>query len=81
MGRFYYDKKGYPRWRNSKRLVHRTVAKPRRDQVTHHKDGNPKNFRKSNLVNMSRRSHSRLHARKRGWGWRSIFARKKKETD
>jgi hypothetical protein len=65
MGKFYYDEKGYPRWRDSGKLVHRTVAKPKGDEVTHHKDGNPKNFRKSNLKNMSRSAHSRLHARKR----------------
>jgi len=26
MGKFFYDKKGYPRWRKSKKLVHRSVA-------------------------------------------------------
>lgn len=63
--KFYYDKKGYPRWRDSKKLVHRTIAKPKGKQVTHHKDGNPKNFRKNNLVNMSRSEHAKLHAKKR----------------
>ena len=65
MGKFYYDKKGYPRWRDSGLLVHRTVAKPKGNQVVHHKDGNPKNFRKPNLKNMSRSVHSTLHAKKR----------------
>lgn len=69
MGKFYKDKKGYPRWKDSKKLVHRTVAKPKGDQVTHHKDGNKGNFRKSNLKNMSRSEHSRLHARKRRKSW------------
>jgi hypothetical protein len=26
MGKIFKDKKGYPRWRNSKKLVHKTVA-------------------------------------------------------
>jgi hypothetical protein len=65
MGKFYYDKKGYPRWRDSDKLVHRTVAKPKPGQVTHHIDGNPKNFRRNNLENMSRSEHSTLHAKKR----------------
>ena len=65
MGKFYYDDEGYPRWRDSDRLVHRDVAKPREDQVTHHKDGNPSNFRRSNLTNMSRSEHSRVHAWRR----------------
>jgi hypothetical protein len=63
--KFYYDENGYPRWRDTDALVSRTIARPRRDQVTHHKDENPHNFRKSNLQNMSRSGHSRLHARKR----------------
>ena len=69
MGEFYYDKKGYPRWRNSDELVHRTIAKPKGEQVTHHKDGNPKNLRESNLKNMSRSAHSKLHAKKRRSSW------------
>ncbi len=67
MGKFYYDKKDYPRWRDSNRLVHRTIAKPIEGQVTHHKDGNPHNFRRDNLVNMDRSEHSRLHARRRSF--------------
>jgi hypothetical protein len=69
MGKFYYDKKDYPRWRDSDKLVHRTVSKPKGDQVVHHKDENKKNFRKSNLKNMSRSSHSRYHAKKRKSSW------------
>jgi len=71
MGLFYYDKNGYPRWRNSKKLVHRTVASKKVGGrifdgfVVHHLDGNKKNFRKRNLVIMSRSNHARLHARKR----------------
>jgi hypothetical protein len=68
MGNFHYDKKGYPRWNDSDKLVHRTVSKPTGGQVTHHKDGDKGNFRKSNLQNMGRSSHSRLEAKKRS-GW------------
>jgi hypothetical protein len=68
--RFFYDKKtGYPRWRDSHLLVHRTVAKPKEGEVVHHKDGNPHNFRKDNLVNMSRSEHAKLHAKKKRSFW------------
>ena len=71
MQTFYIDAKGYPRWKNNKKLVHRDVAKkmvggyifPK--MVVHHIDGNKLNFRKNNLWIMSRSSHSRFHAYKR----------------
>ncbi len=69
MGKFYYDKNGYPRWKDSDKLVHRTVAKPKDGEVTHHKDENPHNFRRANLENMSRSEHSSLHAKKRKSSW------------
>ena len=67
MFNFYIDKKGYPRWKNSNILVHRTVAAnkvggtifPR--MIVHHLDGNKRNFRKNNLWVMSRSHHSKLH--------------------
>lgn len=71
VGSTYKDKKGYPRWKDSGKLVHRTVASNMvggligRGRVVHHKDGNKSNFRKSNLAVMTRRSHSALHARKK----------------
>ena len=49
MGRFYYNPKGYPVWNDSGKLVHRTIAQPKGDQITHHVDGNPKNFRRKML--------------------------------
>ncbi len=67
MGKFHYNPSGYPVWNDSGKLVHRTIAKPKGRQQTHHKDGNPKNFRKSNLVNISPEKHRRLHARKSFW--------------
>jgi hypothetical protein len=71
MGNTYKDKKGYPRWKDSGRLVHRDVASNMlggpigKGRVVHHKDGNKSNFRKSNLTVMSRKEHSSLHARKK----------------
>jgi len=68
MGLFHYDKKKYPRYNDSGKLVHRVVARAPSGTVVHHKDGNTKNFRSSNLRVMSRSSHARLHNRlKRGW--------------
>jgi len=75
MGKFFYDKKGYPRWRNTKKLIHRTVAAKKvggslkGGSVVHHRDGNKKNFRRSNLSIMSRSKHSGLHAKKRRSKW------------
>lgn len=78
MGNFFYGKKGYPRYRKSKKLVHRAVAEKkvgrplRSHEVVHHRDGDKGNFRKSNLRVTSRSYHSKLHARKRkrrGFGW------------
>jgi len=65
MGNFHYNKSGYPVWNDSGKLVSRTISKPKGDQQTHHKDENPKNFRKSNLVNLTPKTHSRIHAKKR----------------
>ena len=67
MGNFHYNSKGYPVWNDSGKLVHRTVVRTKPGQVIHHKDGNPCNFRKSNLKPMNRSSHSKLHARKRSF--------------
>ena len=71
MNNKYIDKKGYPRWKNTGWLVHRTVAANKvggrifPGMVVHHIDGNKRNFRKSNLWIMSRSAHARLHARQR----------------
>ncbi|UCH31250.1 MAG: HNH endonuclease [Candidatus Bathyarchaeota archaeon] len=74
MGKTYKDKKGYPRWKDSGKFVHRTVASNKvrgpigKGRVVHHKDGNKSNFRKSNLTIMSRSTHSKLHKKKkRSW--------------
>jgi hypothetical protein len=71
VGNTYKDKKGYQRWKDSGKLVHRTVASNMiggrigKGRVVHHKDGNKSNFRKSNLTVMSRRNHSSLHTKKK----------------
>jgi hypothetical protein len=71
MGSIFKDKKGYPRWGDSKKLVHKTVAENMiggrigAGRVVHHKDGDKSNFRRSNLKVMSRSAHSSLHAKKR----------------
>ncbi|NMA44911.1 MAG: hypothetical protein GX950_03830 [Candidatus Diapherotrites archaeon] len=67
MGFFHYDKKGYPRWNDSDKLVHKTVKHAGPGEVVHHKDGNKGNFRKSNLQVMGRSEHSKLHAKMKKW--------------
>ena len=71
MGNFYYDKKKYPRWKDSDELVHRSVAENkigrplRSHEIVHHQDGDKGNFRRENLSVMSRSYHSSLKAKKR----------------
>jgi len=71
MAKIYTDKKGYKRFADSGRLVHRWVAEKKiggkigRGRVVHHNDGDQGNFRSSNLQVMSRSSHSSYHAKKR----------------
>ncbi|PIO07907.1 hypothetical protein COU59_02520 [Candidatus Pacearchaeota archaeon CG10_big_fil_rev_8_21_14_0_10_34_12] len=71
MGNFFYDDKGYPRYRKSNKLVHRVVAekkigrKLRDNEVVHHQDGDVKNFSRKNLGVMSRPFHTKLHHRMR----------------
>ena len=71
MAKTYIDKKGYKRYSNSGKSVHRYVASRKvggkigKGRVVHHRDGNKRNNRRSNLQVMKRSSHSRLHTRKR----------------
>jgi len=75
MVKSYKDKKGYRRWKDSNKLVHRSVAEKKiggrigRGRVVHHIDGNKQNNQPSNLRVMSRSDHSSLHAKKRRWFW------------
>ena len=65
MGRFHYNKKGYPTWNDSGKTVHSTVLKVPAGHVVHHKDGNEGNFRHENLQDKTRSSHSKYHAKQR----------------
>ena len=69
MGNTYIDGNGYPRFKNSRRQVHRVVAenkigrKLREYEVVHHRDGDKTNFRKENLRVTSRSHHSKMHSK------------------
>jgi hypothetical protein len=75
MVKLFTDKKGYKRFANSGKPVHRHVAERKvggkiwKGHVVHHRDGNKRNNRRSNLSIMKRSSHSKLHAKKRKRGW------------
>ncbi|MFE3845779.1 HNH endonuclease [Thermoplasmatota archaeon] len=77
MAKTYVGKKGYKRYSNSGKSVHRHVASRKlggkiwKGRVVHHRDGNKLNNSRSNLQVMKRSSHSRLHAtkRKKRWFW------------
>jgi len=80
MYNFYIDTKGYPRWKDSRKLVHRTVAANMvggrifPDYVVHHIDGNKRNFRKCNLWIMSKSDHAKLHWLERKLGKKLIVS-------
>jgi hypothetical protein len=67
----YVDRKGYRRFRDSGKLVHRWVAgdkvrgKIGKGRVVHHIDGDKLNNDPSNLWIMWRSKHSKHHARER----------------
>ena len=71
LNKIFVDQNGYPRWKDSGKLVHRTMAAIKvggrifRGMIVHHIDGNKMNFRKSNLWILSRSAHASLHARQR----------------
>jgi hypothetical protein len=71
MARIYQDRKGYARWSDTEALVHRSVAAKMvggtifPGMEVHHKDGDKMNFRKSNLVIMTKSDHAKLHAKHR----------------
>lgn len=69
MGKFFYDKNGYPKWADTGEYVHRSVAEKkigrplREHEVVHHKDGDKSNFSKDNLRVTSRQHHSWMHSK------------------
>lgn len=73
MAKWYKDSKGYPRFSDSDKLVHRWVAEKKvggrigEGRVVHHKDENKSNYSRSNLQVMDKDDHSSHHAKKRGW--------------
>jgi len=61
------NEKGYPIWKDSKKLVHRFYAerdvikrKLKHNEVVHHVDGDKKNFNPNNLAVMFRDSHDKI---------------------
>ncbi len=75
MAKTYVGKKGYRRFANSGKTVHRYVASKKvggkigKGRVVHHKDGNKLNNRRKNLQVMNRSSHGKLEAKKKKkWG-------------
>jgi hypothetical protein len=70
----YVDSRGYRRFRDTDRLVHRWMAEKKigrrlgPNEVVHHKDGNPRNNDPDNLEVMSWDEHADLHEELRpGW--------------
>jgi len=68
---FHYNSSGYPISNSNGRLIHKSVAdnkygRPaRKDEEDHHKDHNPKNFRRSNIVRLKKSTHRKGH--REGW--------------
>ena len=71
MAKTYIGKKGYRRFANSKKPVHRTVARNkigrplRKKEVVHHKNENKLDNRRKNLKVMSRSAHYKHHNKKK----------------
>jgi len=73
MARWYRDEKGYPRFSDSDKLVHRWKAEKklgrelRPGEVVHHKDRNKSNYSGGNLwVFGSQKQHNRAHKKDGG---------------
>lgn len=66
----YFFSNGYKRYKNSGKSVHRAVVEKRlgrsldEDEIVHHRDGNKRNNRPSNLQVCSRSQHYWIHKRK-----------------
>jgi hypothetical protein len=65
----YVDDKGYERYTDSDKLVHRVVAAEKLGrplkywEVVHHKDRDKSNNSPNNLLVMSKKAHDQLHKR------------------
>ena len=72
------NKKGYPIWKDSKKLVHKTQVENhilkrrlRNNEVIHHVDGDKLNYDISNLVVLSRENHNKIE---RGlWRYQNVM--------
>jgi hypothetical protein len=66
---FFINRKGYPVNRATGNFVHREVAQKkigrelRSHEVVHHRDGDKRNFSRSNLRVTSRSHHAKIHSR------------------
>ncbi len=66
----YFFSNGYKRYRNSGKLVHRAVVEKifgrtlDENEIVHHRDGNKRNNRFSNLQVCSRSQHFWIHKRR-----------------
>jgi hypothetical protein len=75
MAKSYKTRKGYRKWKDSGRYVHRTQAEKKiggrlwPGRVVHHKNRNRQDNRMENLQVMRRSEHSAHHAKKRRWFW------------
>jgi hypothetical protein len=65
----YQDQNGKWQYSHRKAAENKIGGKIGKNRVVHHKDGNKKNNRWSNLLVMGRREHSKLHAKKKKKSW------------
>ncbi|MCA9478347.1 MAG: HNH endonuclease [Nanoarchaeota archaeon] len=74
---WFKDKNGYPRFKDSGKLVHRwkaekKIGRPLKSwEVVHHRNEKKTDYSDKNLAVMSRSFHAKLHANKRNrkWSW------------
>ena len=65
------NKNGYPIWKDSKRLVHRSIAEKyildgdnlRENEQVHHVDGDKLNFHPRNLIVLHEKDHKKITGR------------------
>lgn len=75
MAKMYKDSKGYWRFADSGKPVHRWAAEKkigrvlREHEAVHHRDENKSNFKSGNLAVVSKSFHAKIHAKKRNGSW------------